>query len=215
MTTRETRFFSGKIELRALSDAEKKAGYIGALAALIPYESDSRELRDAKNVPFVERLAPGVFARSLADATQPVVADVGHNDAALFARRGVNLELQESPAGLSYTALLPDTTTGRDLKTNIELGILDGTSFEFEIRDPKNGQTIEKRGDGLLLRTIKEAILHRVNPVANPAYLGTSVQVRSLDLVSLAPAALEATPPAPALPPFTLTGARAARFGLR
>lgn len=213
MNTRETRFFAGKIELRALSDAEKKAGYIGALSALIPYESDSRELRDSKDRPFVERLARGVFTRSLADAGQPVVADVGHNDAALFARRGVNLEIQETPAGLAYTALLPDTTTGRDLKTNIELGILDGTSFEFEIRDPKAGQTIEKREDGRLLRTIKEATLHRVNPVANPAYLGTSVQVRSLDLVSLAAAALEA--PAPASAPFTLTGARAARFGLR
>jgi len=213
MKTRETRFSRGRVEMRDVTDEQKTAGFIGVLDGFIPYNSDSRELRDGKGRSFIERLAPGVFARSLADETQSVVADVGHNDAAIFARRGVNLTITETEEGLSYTALIPDTTAGRDLRTNVKLGIIEGTSFEFELRGDSADQW-EKR-DGKNVRTIKTAVLHRVNPVSDPAYLGTALEARSADAAIDALETKEAPPAAPALAPFTLTGARAARFGLR
>lgn len=193
-TTRETRFLPGKVELRALDTAEASAGYIGAIEGFVPYASDSRELRDLSGRRFVERLAPGVFTRSLADAAHPIFADVGHNDSNTFARRGVNLTLTESPAGLSYRALLPDTSTGRDLLVNARLGIIDGTSFEFELRadDPAAAEWAQR--DGLAVRTLRDAVLHRVNPVTEPAYLETTLAARSL-AAFVAPAA--PTPPAP------------------
>lgn len=185
-TTRETRFLPGKVELRALAADEQAAGYIGAIEGFVPYESDSRELRDLGGRRFIERLAPGVFARSLENSAHPIFADVGHNDSATFARRGVNLTLTESPAGLAYRALLPDTSTGRDLLVNARLGIIDGTSFEFELRaadpaaDPAAlGDEWTKR-EALAVRTIRSAILHRVNPVTEPAYLETTLAARSL-----------------------------------
>jgi HK97 family phage prohead protease len=144
MHTRETRFFKSKVELRVLTPEQKAAGYIGEMRGFIPYGSDSREMRDGRGLAFVERLAPGVFTRSLADAGQTVFADVGHNDAATFARSGVNLTLEDSAAGLTWTALLPDTTVGRDLKANVALGIIDGTSFEFELRSAGGTRTGEE-----------------------------------------------------------------------
>ncbi len=212
MNTRETRFLRGKVEIRDVTAEQRTAGYIGVLAGFIPYESDSRELRDGKGRKFTERLARGVFTSSLSDSSQSVVADVGHNDAAIFARRGVNLDITEEAAGLSYSALIPDTTVGRDLQTNVRLGIIEGTSFEFELRGEAADQW-EKGAVGAV-RTIRQATLHRVNPVSDPAYLGTKLEARSADA---AIDALEApaAPPIPALEPFTQTGARAARFGLR
>lgn len=195
-TTRELRFYRGKIELRALTPDETKAGYIGAVDGFIPYESDSRQLRDMAGKAFVERLAPGVFARSLADAAQVVFADVGHNDAATFARSGVNLTIAETKEGLKWSALLPDTSVGRDLKTNVQLGIIDGTSFEFQIRSDgakRTGESWAQRG-AEAVRTITDAILHRVNPVTEPAYLHTALAARA------AGAEAGVTVPAPAAP---------------
>jgi HK97 family phage prohead protease len=197
-TTRELRFFRSKVELRDLSADEKSAGYLGAIEGYIPYESDSRELRDVKGQRFVERLAPGVFARSLADRVHAIFADVGHNDAATFARRGVNLTLTDSAAGLAYRAIVPDTTVGRDLLTHVRLGIIDGTSFEFElgtVEGKRTGETWAKRAE-LAVRTITEAILHRVNPVTEPAYLETTLAARGLEefcAATAAPASTSAT----------------------
>ena len=178
MKSREIRFFKSKIELRALTPEQIAAGYIGEMRGFIPYDSDSREMRTAKGEKFIERLAPGVFTRSLADPKQVVFADVGHDDAATFARSGVNLTLEDSPTGLAWTALLPDTTVGRDLKANVALGIIDGTSFEFELRGEAGAEEVAKR-DGLAIRTIRDAILYRVNPVTEPAYLETELATRS------------------------------------
>lgn len=182
-TTHELRFFRGKVELREITAEEKSAGYVGAIEGFIPYNSDSRELRDLRGQRFVERLAPGVFARSLAESVHAIFADVGHNDAATFARRGINLTLTDGEAGLNYRALVPDTTVGRDLLTNVRLGIIDGTSFEFELRTAdgkRTGEEWAKRAE-LAVRTITEAILHRVNPVTEPAYLETTLAARGLE----------------------------------
>ena len=197
----EIRYIAGKIETRKLTAEQKASGYIGAITGFVPYDSDSKELRDGKGRVFVERLSRGVFAQSLGDAARSVVADVGHNDAAIFARRGVNLDVSETDTGLSYTALLPDTTVGRDLHTNVRLGIIEGTSFEFELREAGKSEAWEKR-DGLAVRTIKDAILHRVNPVSNPAYFGTSLEARSAEQAATAIDVLEAPPAAPAESPL-------------
>lgn len=178
---REIRFLSGKVEVREITAEERALGYIGAVEGFIPFNSNSREMRDAKGRPFIERLAPGVFSRSLAEPGHAILADVGHSDAAIFARRGVNLVLEERADGLAYRALLPDTNAGRDLQTNARLGIIDGTSFEFEVRAEGGKRVGEEwsRGEAIAVRTIREAILHRVNPVSEPAYLGASLAARS------------------------------------
>lgn len=177
---RETRFFRSKIEVRELTKEQRAEGYIGVVEGFIAYGADSRELRTATGKKFTERLSQGVFKRSLED-TIAVFADVGHRDAAVFAKRGVNLEVTEDKTGLRWVSLVPDTSTGRDLMTNTKLGIIDGTSFEFEVRSEggkRVGEEWTKDGERDI-RTLKDAVLHRVNPVTEPAYVETSLAARN------------------------------------
>jgi len=159
------------IEKRELSADEKAAGHVGALRGQIPYNSDSGELRDRglnSGRPFIERMAPDCFKRSLAeDADQMGFA--GHTDDPLcaFARAGVNLTFTESRDGLAWEALVPDTAAGRDLMRLVDTKIIRGASFEFNVEAA--GETWEKR-DGKDTRTITAARLYTVNPVAWPAY---------------------------------------------
>jgi len=165
----EVRARCGNVELRAVTDAEKASGYIGAIEGEIPYNSDSHKMRDrARGRHFVERLAPGVFKRSLAE-DKDIMAFAGHTEdpLAAFARVGENLTFTDSDSGLHYRSLIPDTQAGRDLVTLVQRGIIKGTSFEFEVR--AGG---EKRESGAEhdVRTITDARLFTVNPVADPAY---------------------------------------------
>lgn len=168
---RERRARIGGIELRKVTDAEKAAGYIGALNGEIPLGTDSTELRDrSKNNgrPFVERMTPGCFKRSLTE-DKDQMGFAGHTDDPLcaFARSGENLTITTDDRAMSWRALIPDTQAGRDLMTLSEKKIIRGSSFEFKIEP--NGETWEKR-DGKDVRTITAARLYTVNPVADPAY---------------------------------------------
>jgi len=183
MKSRELRARQGGIELRQVTDEEKKAGAIAALVGEIPYNADSQELRDRgvnRGQPFIERIAPDAFKRSLAeDADQ--MAFAGHTDDPLcaFARLGENLTIESSDRGITWRALVPDTQAGRDLVTLTERGIIKGTSFEFNLN--AGGDSWEKR-DGKDIRTITSARLYTVNPVAFPAYPGSELTAeRSLE----------------------------------
>lgn len=175
---KETRAFR-RLETRALSDSEKKAGYIGAIRSAIPYSSDSGEIRErgANNGrPFTERIAPGAFARSL-EKPGDIMAFAGHTDDPLasLARAGAGLTFSDTADGLQWEALVPDTTACRDLLNLIESGVIKGASFEFAIRGA-DGERWEKR-DGRDIRTITDAQLFAVNPVAWPAYEDSALTV--------------------------------------
>lgn len=161
-----------KIERRALTQAEKDAGYIGAIRSVIPYNSDSGELRDRSlnsGKAFREQIAPGAFKRSLAadQTVGNVVAFVGHTDdpLAAFARSGANLTFTDTDAGLEWEALAPDTAACRDLMKLVDGAVIRGASFEFSA----SGERWEKR-DGQDVRIVTDATLYAVNPVAWPAY---------------------------------------------
>lgn len=162
---------SSGVELRTVTDEEKAKGYIGALVGNIPFNSDSQQLRDHglnRGQPFIERIAPDAFKRSI-EEDKDQMGFVGHTDDPLsaFARAGSNLSLTVGEKGLEWRALLPDTQSGRDLKTLTEQRIITGTSFEFTVND--GGEKWEKR-DGKDVRTVTTARLYTVNPVAFPAY---------------------------------------------
>lgn len=177
MKTREIRA-RASIERRAMSDDEKKAGYIGAVEGEIPFKSDSQKLtKRGRPRPFVERLHPDVFKRSL-NEDKDIMLNAGHTEDPLssIARIGENLTITTSDKSLHYRALVPDTDAGRDLLTLIDKRVIRGTSFEFEIRG-ESGEKWEKRDDNLDERTILEARLLALNPVIWPAYADTSLTV--------------------------------------
>jgi len=208
------------IERRALTDMEKEGGFIGAFTSIIPYNSDSGVISE-RGKRFIEQIAPSAFARSIKDATD-ILAFVGHTDDPLsaFARSGVNMTLTDTPNGLRWEALAPDTAACRDLAKLIDSGVIRGASFEFSVNGA-SGETWQKRGD-TELRTITDATLYAVNPVAWPAYADSALTVGMRSRQSSYEVPSEEPPPAPVTPvvpevilqQFPITGAQAARLGL-
>ena len=175
--TREIRA-RASLEKRTLTDAEKQAGYIGAIHGVIPFNSDSVVLsKRGRAKPFVEQIAPEAFKRSLTE-DKDIMANAGHTDDPLAAlgRIGENLTVTTTATELRWEALVPDTQAGKDMMSLVDKNIITGTSFEFEVRGAA-GEKWEKRDDQLDQRTILDARLIAFNPVTWPAYADSSLTV--------------------------------------
>jgi uncharacterized protein len=151
-------------------DAEEGAGttFVGLAAA---FNSPSQPL------PFVERIAPGAFTRSLQSRNE-IKLFVNHDTSRVLAsKRAGTLRLWESDRGLEVEADLPDTTDGRDMATLLKRGDVDSMSFGFSV--PKGGDSWSDDGHE---RELREVRLHEVSIVTGwPAYEATTAGVRSLD----------------------------------
>jgi HK97 family phage prohead protease len=128
-------------------------------------------------LPFIERIAPGAFSRSLRSRNE-IKLFVNHDTSRVLAsKRAGTLRLAEDSHGLRVEADLPDTTDGRDMATLIKRGDVDSMSFGFSV--PKGGDSWSDDGQE---RELREVRLHEVSIVtAWPAYEATSTSVRSLD----------------------------------
>lgn len=162
----ETREFTTTIELRAEGDGNTFSGY----AAL--FNSPSEPL------PFTEVIAPGAFTRSLKSRNDVKMLWNHDSGQVLASTRSGTLSLVEDERGLKVTAVLPDTTAGRDARELISKGIVDAMSFGFSV--PSGGDSWSSDGN---TRTLKSVRLHEVSVVAWPAYSATggTVSVRKLD----------------------------------
>jgi HK97 family phage prohead protease len=165
----ETREFTTTIELRAEGDGNTFSGY----AAL--FNSPSEPL------PFTEVIAPGAFKRSLRSRNDVKMLWNHDSGSVLASTRSGTLSLVEDERGLKVTAVLPDTTAGRDARELISKGIVDAMSFGFSV--PSGGDSWSNDGS---TRTLKSVRLHEVSVVAWPAYAATggTVSVRALDKVA-------------------------------
>lgn len=165
----ETREFTTTIELRAEGDGNTFTGY----AAL--FNSPSEPL------PFTEVIAPGAFKRSLKSRNDVKMLWNHDSGSVLASTRSGTLSLVEDERGLKVTAVLPDTTAGRDARELISKGIVDAMSFGFSV--PSGGDSWSADGS---TRTLKSVRLHEVSVVAWPAYAATggTVSVRALDKVA-------------------------------
>jgi HK97 family phage prohead protease len=165
----ETREFHTTIELRAEGDGKSFSGY----AAL--FDSPSEPL------PFTEVIARGAFTRSLKSRNDVKMLWNHDSGQVLASTRSGTLSLVEDERGLKVTAVLPDTTAGRDARELISKGIVDAMSFGFSV--PSGGDSWSSDGN---TRTLKSVRLHEVSVVAWPAYSATggTVSVRALDTVA-------------------------------
>jgi len=166
------------MEVRAVGDKMTFKGYAAV------FNSDSEPL------PFIERIQPGAFARTLKSRNN-IRMYVNHNDSQLLAStRSGTLRLQEDSKGLLAEADLPMTTDGRNMSILLEQRIVDSMSFGFSV--PRGGDTWSADGSR---RTLTEVRLHEISVVTGqPAYAATTASVRKLaarvavDEVSLAAA---------------------------
>lgn len=163
----EFRSFVG--ELRAEGDGSTFVGYAAV------FNSPSEPL------PFIERIAPGAFAKSLRSRKQDIKLYVNHNsDMVLASRRSGSLRLSEDSIGLRVEADLPETSYARDLKDLMQRGIVDKMSFGFQV--DKRGDMWNEDGTE---RTLTSLRLFEVSVVTGfPAYEATQAAVRSLERLS-------------------------------
>jgi HK97 family phage prohead protease len=208
----ERRYTDGLVERRADGEGKPSRTVRGYAAK---FEKKSNNL-GGESHQFFEIIQRGAFDDVLRDDVRALF----NHDANLILARSRSgegtLKLGADDVGLWYEFEAPATRAGDDLLESLTRKDVDQSSFAFTIS--KEGQTWEERteaGITVATRTIKKVKrLYDVSPVTYPAYEDTHSGIaRSLES-SLSEFRAEQTPAPAALPPFTLTGARAARFGL-
>ena len=129
---------------------------------------------------FVEMIAPGAFDGVIERSDVKCYLD--HNPEKGILARSRNgkgsLSLVVDEKGLKYEFDAPKTNLGDEVVEGLKRGDYSQSSFAFTVDD----EIWTKEEDGSYLRTItKIGGLYDVSIVANPAYEGTSVALRSLD----------------------------------
>jgi uncharacterized protein len=132
-------------------------------------------------LPFIERIAPGAFKRSLKARNDIKLLWNHDTGSVLGSTRAGTLKLEEDSHGLRVTAVLPETTLGKDVRTLVQRGDVNAMSFGFSV--PANGDTWNTDGTERTLRSVR---IHEVSIVAFPAYSQTAgtASVRSFDAVA-------------------------------
>ncbi len=171
MSVRDKRTHAGRVEARARDNAlPTLRGY----AAVFGEET-------VIGGYFREVIEPGAFDEALA-RPDDVRAQFNHDSNKLLGRTTADtLRLSVDPVGLAYEIDLPETSYARDLAESVARQDVSQSSFMFEV----TGETWEypPRSSGELpLRRVANVKLYDVAPVTFPAYEGTSVSARALDL---------------------------------
>ena len=91
-----------------------------------------------------------------------------------------NLKLKEDDTGLWMRCKPTDTSFSRDLKVNIDAGVVSQQSFAFRTIEDDWNKHIEE-GEVVYERTLKRVQLYDVSPVTFPAYEDTTVALRSFE----------------------------------
>jgi HK97 family phage prohead protease len=171
---------SCKFETRASSDGHIK-GYP------ILFNEFSKDLGG-----FIERILPDAVHYD----PDGVRCDFNHDPNYILGRTTAGtLTLTTDERGVHIDADPPDTSWARDLKISMDRGDIDQGSFAFRILP--GGQTISISEDGQQIRTLTNIMVRKVSIVSDPAYVSTSLHVRS----GASETATEAPPVVPAVEP--------------
>ena len=153
-------------------DGRTVAGYAAV------YGQDSREIVE-NGRKFVERIAPGAFNETLSSGSD-VKLYYNHDTSMPLARtRSGTLTLKSDRNGLAFTASLPETTLGNDVRTLLERGDLTGEmSFGFYVMEDSWSKDRSQR-------LVKKAQLVEVSLVQDAAYPQTSSSLRNVSVAYL------------------------------
>jgi hypothetical protein len=134
---------------------------------------------EARIGSFVETIAAGAFAATLADVGDKL-ALVDHDPGKLLARtRSGTLRLAEDTRGLHFDLDLPDTSLGRDMLELAQRHDLGGMSFAFKVR-PDGERWSGNR------RELRSVDLAEVSVILSwPAYPDTTVAARNRPALEL------------------------------
>jgi HK97 family phage prohead protease len=156
-------------EIRSTAGIKLDGNTVSGLA--IPYNSPSKPL------PFIETILNGAASEFL--RSKPTIrALMEHSPSLILAKYPTNLTLTESDAGVSYSFKLPDTTAGRDCRSLLENGTIQGASFWLSV--PKGGDSWTRK-DNVNHRSISKMAFPEISLVSDPCYTDTTASLRSFN----------------------------------
>lgn len=132
---------------------------------------------------FMERIAPGAFAKTFKERGDQVKVTFnhGHDPTMGDLVLGPIRSLTEDEEGAAYEVELLDSVPAM-LREGLEKGVY-GSSFRFRVMREEFNQDVESskvNPKGLPERTIKEVELYEFGPVTFPAYANATAGVRSM-----------------------------------
>lgn len=150
----------------------------------VVFGQESRVIYDrASRRCFVEVIQDGAVTEDMLRAWD-IKALCEHDKGRMLARsfKGTgSLQLSVDSYGVKYRFDAPNTQDGEYVVEMVKRRDLFGSSFAFLSDETKNVR-YTKRPDGMLLRTVaKIDLMSDVSVVSDPAYMGTDVNVRSLE----------------------------------
>lgn len=149
------------------------------IAGAVKYNTESQVMRDWFGDEFVEEIAPGAFDESL--KVRGVAGLWSHDTSQVLGNtKSGTLRLDSGKQELRFELDLPDTSAGRDAWETIKRGDVDGVSFGMIVTKDK-WSTEDRDERKIYKRTILNAELYEISPVAFPAYPVNEVSVRSLN----------------------------------
>lgn len=175
MPEKEIRAMPVTLEIREADGDDGKRTITGS----IKYNTESAEMRDWADDIFVEEIDKEAFKDSI--SSRNVVALWSHDTSQILGNtKAGTLRLTNMETELRFELDIPDTQAGNDAWTLIKRGDVDGVSFGMKVRKAK--WSSEKRGDKRIYkRTILNAELFEISPVAFPAYPANEVSARGLE----------------------------------
>lgn len=165
------------LEIRETPDEEASTRTI---TGAIKYDTNSTDMTDYWGDTLVEQIASGAFSDSL--KTRNVVGLWSHDTSQVLGNtKSGSLRIFDGKDELRFELDIPDTTAGNDAWALIQRGDVDGVSFGMRVT--KDKWSSEKRDDDTKVykRTILNAELYEISPVAFPAYPANEVTARSLE----------------------------------
>jgi HK97 family phage prohead protease len=159
-------------------------GELGVLRILFSPVNEWTEINSKYEGRFMERFAPGAWAKTIRDSGPTIRALFQHGMDPQVGDKplGPIRLLEENERGGYAEVALLDTSYNRDLIPGLKADLY-GASHRFEVmrEDPvmKPGRA-PHNPDGLPERTVKEARLKEFGPVTFPAYKGATAGVRSI-----------------------------------
>ena len=174
--------FRSADELRAAGDSPPE-GELGVLRMLVSPVNEWAEINSQWEGHFLERFAPGAWAKTIRDHGDTVKSLFEHGFDPQIGNKplGPIRLLEENDRGLYAEVGLLDTSYNRDLLPGLKAGLY-GTSHRFRMMrelETKRPGSAPHNPRGLPERTVKEAQLKEFGPVTFPAYKGATAGVRS------------------------------------
>ena len=135
----------------------------------------------------VETIKAGTFTRSIQEK-QDVRCLFNHEPDNILGRTAnQTMQLKEDPKGLYFdTDFDLRTSIAQNVRAFVDRGDVTGCSFSFSVKKQQRTE-VEEEDKLIIHREIHDVDLYDVGPVTFPAYEGTDVKARTVELRSLFP----------------------------